>query len=210
MPVNSQAKQWSIRAASRRWLAALLSAALLTGALSACLNTPAADSTPPPATVGIDVPLTAGPTPTGIPTESPFTGYFAPDFTLPDLDGHPVSLHDYRGHPVWLNFWATWCPPCQVEMPEMETLYSQYKSRGLIILGVDVQESADTVRLFVTERHFDWQFLLDSNGLVARRYYMTGLPLHVFIDRSGTIRGLQPGGLDPAGMEPLLQRIMDK
>ena len=82
-------------------------------------------------------------------------------------------------------------------MPEMQTRYTRYKSPGLIILGVDVQEGADSVRTFVTARHFDWQFLLDGDGMVARRYYMSGLPMHIFLDRTGTIRGLQPGGLDP-------------
>ncbi len=179
-------------------------------ALAGCLAAPAPggpDASPPAASV--DAPGTTSPQPTVIPTEAPFTGYLAPDFTLPDLDGKPVSLRDYRGHPVWLNLWATWCAPCQTEMPEMAKLYARYQSRGLVILGVDVKEDAGRVRDFVTRGGFGWQFVLDSDGGVSRRYYLTGLPLHVFIDRTGAIRALQPGGLDTGMMEPFLQRILE-
>jgi peroxiredoxin len=178
--------------------------------LAGCLGTPApgAPSTPSPASTG-DPPAAASRQPTVIPTEAPFTGYLAPDFTLPDLDGKPVNLHDYRGHPVWLNLWATWCGPCQTEMPEMAKLYTRYQRRGLVILGVDVKEDAGRVRDFVTKGGFGWQFALDSDGAVSRRYYVTGLPMHVFIDRTGAIRALQPGGLDTGMMEEYLHRILE-
>jgi thiol-disulfide isomerase/thioredoxin len=179
-------------------------------ALGGCLAAPApgGPGTPPRAAT-VAAPGTAYPQPTAIPTEAPFTGYLAPNFTLPGLDGRSVSLHDYRGHPVWLNMWATWCAPCQTEMPEMAKLYARYQSRGLVILGMDVKEDAGTVRDFVGKGGFGWQFLLDSDGAVSRRYFLTGLPLHVFIDRTGAIRALQPGGLDASMMEPFLQRILD-
>lgn len=191
--------------------AALMLLVLLGGWLGGC-QAPAvpADGTPPPTPPTTGGAESAGPTPTGIPTESPFAGYLAPNFTLPDLDGRPVRLSDYRGHPVWLNLWATWCGPCQVELPAMQTLYTRYKSDGLIILGVDVQEDADAVRKYVSAGLFDWHFLLDHEGAVARRYYMTGLPLHVFIDRGGTIRAVQAGGLDPQHMEVLLHHIIGR
>jgi len=179
-------------------------------ALAGCQAAPEPGGTGvPPTATTVDAPLASAPQPTAIPTEAPFTGYLAPDFTLPDLDGKPVSLHDYRGHPVWLNLWATWCVPCQTEMPEMAKLYAQYQSRGLIILGVDVKEDAGRVRDFVTPRGFGWQFVIDGDGTVSRRYYLTGIPMHVFIDKTGAIRALQPGGLDTGMMEPLLKQILE-
>lgn len=178
-------------------------------ALAGCLAAPAPrDPGASPTAATADAAGVSAPQPTAIPTQAPFTGYLAPDFTLPDLEGKPVSLRDYRGHPVWLNLWATWCAPCQTEMPEMAKLYARYQSRGLVILGVDVKEDATRVRDFVTRGGFGWQFVLDSDGAVSRRYYLTGLPLHVFIDRTGAIRALQPGGLDTDMMEPFLQRIL--
>jgi cytochrome c-type biogenesis protein len=187
-----------------------LLALALGAALAGCQagTEPAGVSVPPPATPG-NAPIISAPPPPAIPTEAPFTGYLAPDFTLPDPDGKPISLHDYRGHPVWLNLWATWCVPCQTEMPEMAKLYARYQSQGLIILGVDVKEDAGRVRDFVTPRGFRWQFVLDGDGAVSRRYYLTGIPMHVFIDKTGAIRALQPGGLDTSMMEPLLKQILE-
>jgi len=179
-------------------------------AVAGCQAAPAPDGTgvPPPAAT-IDAPATPAPELPVIPTEAPFTGYLAPDFTLPDLAGRLVSLHEYRGHPVWLNLWATWCVPCQTEMPEMAKLYARYQSQGLIILGVDVKEDAGRVRDFVTKGGFGWQFVLDGDGAVSRRYYLTGIPMHIFIDRTGAIRALQPGGLDTGRMEQFLKRILE-
>ena len=195
---------------ARRAAVGRLLALALGLALAGCQAAPGADGTQvPPTAATANVPLTSAPPPTAIPTEAPFTGYLAPDFTRPDPDGKPISLHEYRGHPVWLNLWATWCVPCQTEMPEMAKLYARYQSQGLIILGVDVKEDAGRVRDFVTRRGFRWQFILDSDGAVSRRYYLTGIPMHVFIDRTGAIRALQPGGLDTSMMEPLLEQILE-
>ncbi len=140
--------------------------------------------------------------------EEPFTGSLAPNFTLTDLAGQPVQLRDYRGRPVWINLWATWCVPCQTEMPAMQTLYGRYQSRGLVILGVNAQEDASHVRTFVSDRHFDWQFLLDPNSTVRRKYVFTGIPSHVFVDRSGVIQNITIGELDAATMAEYLSRIM--
>ncbi len=73
----------------------------------------------------------------------------APDFTLADLDGNQVSLSDFRGKTVFINFWATWCPACREEMPEIEALYQQYKDKGVVVLGVDILETEGEVHQFV-------------------------------------------------------------
>lgn len=189
-----------------RWARGLGGACLLVGlvVLAACTPTPGIGTTP-----GAAASPTAVFTPYAIrPTEGPFAGYLAPDFTLPDTAGAPVSLHSYRGHPVWINLWATWCGPCQTEMPEMQKLYTRYQGQGLVILGVDVQEDAGRVTAFVTKGGFTWPMLLDHDGLVARHYYLTGLPMHVFVDRAGGIQMIGSGGLTTAAMTEGLRRIM--
>jgi thiol-disulfide isomerase/thioredoxin len=125
-------------------------------------------------------------------------GSLAPDFALKDINtGQVVKLSELRGRPVWVNFWATWCPPCAEEMPEMQTLYDEYRHSGLALVGVDVQESEPTVRGFTMRGKFDWTFLLDTDGKVVDRYTVGGLPTHFFIDESGVIRAIHAGALSP-------------
>ena len=82
-------------------------------------------------------------------TGRPVVGSLAPDFTLTDLDGNSVRLQDLRGQVVFLNFWATWCPPCRAEMPDIEALHRKYRDRGVVVLGVDLRESESGVRAYV-------------------------------------------------------------
>ena len=125
-------------------------------------------------------------------------GSIAPDFELRDINtGQMVKLTELRGRPVWINFWASWCPPCAEEMPEMQKLYDQYRHSDLALLGVDVQESETAVRSFTTSRNFDWTFLLDADGSVVDRYMVGGLPTHFFIDKTGTVRAIYTGALSP-------------
>jgi thiol-disulfide isomerase/thioredoxin len=133
----------------------------------------------------------------------------APDFTLADLDGHNVTLSDYRGHPVWINLWATWCVPCKSEMPAMQQLYNRYKGQGLVILGANAQEEPSRVADYVRQGGYDWRFLLDPGGVVSYKYLFGGVPSHVFIDRAGVIRAISVGELDAAGMANYLARIVD-
>ncbi len=160
----------------------------------------------PPSPAPRATPPTSG-TPAAL-REGPFTGYVAPDFTLTDLAGQVASLRVYRGHPVWINLWATWCVPCQTEMPAMQTLYNRYKDQGLVILGVNAQEDPARVHTFVSDRQFGWQFLLDPDSLVRRKYVFSGIPSHVFVDRAGVIQNITIGELDAATMAEYLNRIM--
>ncbi len=127
-------------------------------------------------------------------------GSIAPDFELKDVNtGQMVKLSELRGRPVWVNFWASWCPPCAEEMPEMQKLYDQYRHSGLALLGVNVQESQEAVRSFTARGNFDWTFLLDPDGKVVDRYMVGGLPTHFFIDEQGAIRAIYAGALSPDG-----------
>ncbi len=80
---------------------------------------------------------------------APEVGRLAPDFTLADLDGNQVSLSDFRGEAVFLNFWATWCPPCRAEMPEIEAIYQEYKNKDVVVIGVDIKETREEVLQFI-------------------------------------------------------------
>ncbi len=136
-------------------------------------------------------------------------GYLAPDFTLTALDGSQVQLSSFRGkQPVWVNFWATWCPPCRAEMPEMQKLYPQYQARGVEVLGVDVQEDQAKVQAFVQSNGYGWHFVLDTTGNVSRDYYVSGIPTHVFIGKDGVIQDLLISGLTSDMMVSHLDKLL--
>ncbi|ETI89629.1 MAG: Alkyl hydroperoxide reductase/ Thiol specific antioxidant/ Mal allergen, partial [Clostridium butyricum DORA_1] len=92
------------------------------------------------------------------------------DFKLKDLDGNEVSLSSLKGKKVFLNFWATWCPPCKAEMPEIEKLYQETKDSDLVILAVDIGENSNTVKPFIDENKYNFKVLLDSDQSVATQY----------------------------------------
>ena len=126
---------------------------------------------------------------------APMTGFLAPDFTLTALDGGNMQLSTLRGKPVILNFWATWCPPCRAEMPELEALWQRYRDDGLLLIGVDQGENAATVEQFargVVGTTFP--LLLDTNQAVGRAYGVRALPTTVFIDAEGRIQDVRIGG----------------
>jgi thiol-disulfide isomerase/thioredoxin len=127
---------------------------------------------------------------------------------LTDLDGRPVSLAALKGHPVWINFWATWCPPCQRETPVLRDAYEAHRSEGLVLLAIDVQEPADTVRGYATKYGLTYRIGLDVTGAAFRTYRIFGLPSHYFIDREGIIRGRYFGPLDRDQVEQQLKAIM--
>jgi len=131
----------------------------------------------------------------------------APDFTATTLDGTAVALRAWRGRPVWINFWATWCPSCKDEMPLMEQQYQQHRQAGLVILGVDLQESPAAVRAWTGDR-FHWSFVIDSGGRLADLYNLEGVPSHVLIDRAGIVQSIRVGDLSATDMAADLARIL--
>lgn len=121
--------------------------------------------------------------------ERPAEGELAPDFTLTTPGGEPVALSDFRGKTVVLNFWATWCPPCRAEMPELQQVWEERgEGRDLVVLAVDVEESADAVTDFVENFGLTFPVALDADGSVADRYGLPGLPSTFFIDAEGVLR----------------------
>ncbi len=135
-------------------------------------------------------------------------GELAPDFTLNDLQGNPVALSDFRGKTVFVNFWATWCPPCRAEMPEIESLYQEYKDRGVVVIGVDIMEAQAQVRQYVQQGGYSWIFVLDTSGKVAVDYRITAIPTSFFIDKDGIIQVVAIGAMTKRAMETKLAEAM--
>ncbi|HLJ14450.1 MAG TPA: TlpA disulfide reductase family protein [Bryobacteraceae bacterium] len=108
------------------------------------------------------------------------------DFTLKDLSGQPWNLKEQRGKVVVLNFWATWCPPCRKEMPDLESLYQQFKSQGLVILAIS-DEDAAKVKPFLAERRISYPVLLDPGRMVNELFQIQGIPKTFVYDRSGKL-----------------------
>ena len=124
---------------------------------------------------------------------APREGALAPDFLLPTLDGKTVRLSDLRGKGVVINFWATWCPPCRKEMPQLVAAYQRYRNEGLEVVAVNVGEPEDRVRQFAEEFGMRFTVALDKIGAVARTYSLLGLPTTFFVDRQGVIRIVHAG-----------------
>ena len=111
------------------------------------------------------------------------------DFSLPLLAGGNAALSSFKGKVVILNFWATWCPPCRVEMPSMETLYRRFNAEGLEILAVDIGEDSSTVQQFIQSSGYTFPVLLDSANRVSSIYGIRAIPTTFIIDREGKIIG---------------------
>jgi peroxiredoxin len=112
---------------------------------------------------------------------------------LKDVSGNAVNLSDYRGKIVFLNFWATWCPTCVVEMPSMEKLHQQFKNQDFAMIAVNMQESATQVRSFFDKLQLSFTALLDSSGEVAAGLAVNALPTTFFLDKEGRIMGMALG-----------------
>lgn len=123
-----------------------------------------------------------------IPRLEELKGYpAAPDFTLSNPDGKKVSLKDFSGKVVFLNFWATWCESCREEMPSMERLYREFKGKGLEIVAVNVKDRRQDALAFVKELKLNYPVLMDPEGEVGLLYGAFGLPVTYLIDRKGTM-----------------------
>ncbi|TET26581.1 MAG: TlpA family protein disulfide reductase [Dehalococcoidia bacterium] len=140
--------------------------------------------------------------------QRPEVGNLAPDFTLTDLDGNSVTLSHFRGKVIFLNFWASWCPPCRAEMPDMEAIYQNYKDQDVVVIGVNVNEAENAVRQFVQQGGYSWTFVIDTTGEVTRSYGATAIPASFFIDREGIIRAVSIGSMSQEVMASHLAEAM--
>lgn len=140
----------------------------------------------------------------------------APDFTLKDQYGNQHRLSDYKGKTVFLNFWATWCPPCKQEMPEIQALYERYgkNSGDLIVLGVagpnqDREGSADHVKEFLSKNNYTFPVVLDESGDLFYQYRISAFPTTYMIDKDGNIYGGVASALTGDMMESIVKQTMD-
>ena len=135
----------------------------------------------------------------------------APGFTLNTLNGRKVSLKDFKGKVVFLNFWATWCPPCVAEMPAMDVLHKKFKDKGLFVIAVNSEESVNKVSKFIKKRNYTFLVLLDEDGSVANDSYRAiGFPTTYLIDKLGNVVGKAEGARDWDSRESvkLLEEIL--
>ncbi len=136
----------------------------------------------------------------------PEIGKLAPDFTLNGLDGQEVSLSDLRGKPVLLNFWATWCGPCRIEMPFLQEIYEKWTDKELVLLAVNLHEDPDKVREFVEGAGFSFPVLLTTGNEVPLSYNVRNIPATFFIDADGVIRDIKVGAF--FGVEDIESRLV--
>ncbi len=183
-------------------------------------STPAPTTTPTPPAVtllnpaelaklpGPDAPP---PTPTPLPSQptAPYEGNLAPDFTLPGLSGDTLSLNDYRGKPILINFWASWCPPCRSELPALQAAYTKY-GNDIGFVAVDVKENRDTVAAFIDDMGLTFPVALDAEGQIAQLYEIRGTPTTVFVAADGTVTARHVGPLDEAAIDNYLGPLLEQ
>jgi peroxiredoxin len=196
-----------------RHITVIATALLVTAVLAVALSTPLAGGPTP----SLPVPGSSF-VPVGPPVEGLSPGDQAPEFRgrlngqgvlLYDLDGEVISLTELRGQVVWVNFWASWCPPCQEETPVLRDLYERYRDDGLELIAISVQESTvSDVRRYVETYGLEFTVGFDATSAVFHTYQAFGLPTQFFIDREGVIRHVVLGPVtreQAAGLlEPML------
>ena len=140
--------------------------------------------------------LTLGPLITGCSSEveqSPRVGYEAPDFQFQNPNGKSAFLSDLRGSPVVLNFWTTWCGPCVFEMPFLQEVHEEWADKGLVLLAINVGESASKVNDFLQTHDLSLTVILDTRQTIAQQYNIRAIPATFFIDRNGIIQIIKIG-----------------
>lgn len=146
-------------------------------------------------------------------TEAPIVGHLAPDFTLQTAVGQTVALSDVineagaAGQPVVLNFWASWCAPCRVEMPNFQQASVQFNGR-IAFLGINQGEDSQTITDFGNEFGVTYPLLVDQDSRVNRLYAVSGLPTTLFIDHNGVVREVVIGILSEAVLQSRVESLL--
>jgi len=133
------------------------------------------------------------------------TGTEAPDFELVLADGTSIHLSDLRGNPVMINFWATWCPPCRAEMPDI--VEAAGKEQDLVVIAANVQETVEAIRPFAEAYSMKIPIAVDEDGGLSNLYQVRGMPTSIFIDRDGKIASTWAGALTPEQLDLHLDGI---
>jgi cytochrome c biogenesis protein CcmG/thiol:disulfide interchange protein DsbE len=139
-------------------------------------------------------------------TIAPRPGATAPPLQLPTLDGDRFILGDLRGDVVVINFWATWCVPCRLEMPELQRLYESQRDTGLRVVGVNLGESASTAQQWVDDLGLTFDIVLDRDGYAATLYQLRGQPSTYVVDPDGVITQVFYGAVAMNALETAVQQ----
>lgn len=136
----------------------------------------------------------------------------APEFQFQNASGQAIALSDFKGKVVIVNFWATWCGYCKLEMPYIQQVYDEWLEKGLVLLAIDLGEDADTVAQFVQEEGIPFPVLLDSEGKVTIQYFkgmdVISIPRTFFIDKDGVIQAIKVGAFSSAEeIETILSQL---
>ena len=127
---------------------------------------------------------------------------------LTDLDGRPIRLAELRGKAVWINFWASWCPPCQYETPTIRSLDQRYRDRGLVVVAIQVQQTVQTARDYAERYGLEYTIGSDVTGDFFHLYRVFALPTQFFIDPEGRIRQIVIGPVSEADATTLIESIL--
>jgi peroxiredoxin len=127
---------------------------------------------------------------------------------LADLDGNPIRLEDLRGKVVWINFWASWCPPCQYETPTLRTMDQRYRERGLAIVGIQVQQTVDVGRQYAERYSLEYTIGADVTGRIFHAYRVFALPTQFFVDTAGRLRAIVNGPLDDTRAAAAIEALL--
>lgn len=131
------------------------------------------------------------------------------EFASRDLDGNTIRLSDYQGQPVMVNFWATWCPPCRMELPDFQTAYDTHKGDGLVILAVNQDESEELIRSFFYDTNgFTFTPVLDEGSQISRSYGINSFPTTIFVNAEGVVTAVHQGLLFPEQLEVYLAQTI--
>ncbi|GAB6138369.1 TlpA family protein disulfide reductase [Halanaerobaculum tunisiense] len=136
-------------------------------------------------------------------------GDTAPDFTLQNLAGEEVSLSDFRGKFVMVNFWATWCPPCRAEMPALDSFYETNKE-DFVVLGVNLGEEKSQVKSFIEDGDYEYPILLDQSRKIARNYRVSVIPTSYFVGPKGKIQYVKKGVVSEAELNQIKNNLESK
>jgi thiol-disulfide isomerase/thioredoxin len=136
----------------------------------------------------------------------------APDFAVEDANGNDVKLSGFKGKPVVVNFWASWCPPCRGEMPDFNKLYQEYSDKGVIFLMVNMtdgqRETVDIAKKFVKDNNYKFSVYFDVNSDAANNYGISSIPDSIFIDKSGNIVNSYEGAIDEATIQRNIETLL--
>lgn len=137
------------------------------------------------------------------------TGYLAPNFTIEHVDGKKISLSDFKGKPVFINFWASWCPPCQEEMPFIQKAYEDYGDKiEFVMINVIETDTLQNMESYIAENGYTFPVYLDKKNVVTDLYNIYGFPTSFFIDSKGVIRELVTGGMTKAFFTQKIQDLL--